>query len=283
MQVWLPTLPAYLLGLLHGLDRTAVAAMQRFRPAFRDDEHGFDSAVYRLTNLSARAGFIFPVVATLVSLPFGPLEFSQLQTGGLEAVPGLLIVLLALLYVCAYVFFYHTWHQLQQIHQVHRDHTQVQLTRIRPLYALSQVTVLTALGLVIINYGWVLAQPGSDLMNWPMLIESAFMLLLALVVFVWPLWGAHQLLAEAKDVSLAEIAARKESARRQMHEAFDMGELQRCDSLHKVLDALSSESAELAKIATWPWAPGTLRNLVGAVLMPMFLWLVQYGLKRWLG
>ena len=283
MQVWLPTLPAYFLGLLHGLDRTAVSAMHRFRPAFRGDEHVFDSAVYRMTTLPARPGFFFPVVAALVSVPFGPYEFSQLQAGGLDKVPALFLALLGLLYLVGYLFFYHTWRQLREIHRLHRDHTQVRLTLIRPLYAFSRVTALTALGLVINTYGWVLAQPGLDLINWATLIESGFFLLLALVVFAWPLWGAHQLLTEAKEAGLADVAARKEAARRLLHQAVDRGQLQRVDPLHKVLEALSAESAELAKIASWPWAPGTLRNLVGAVLLPMFLWLVQYGLKRWLG
>jgi hypothetical protein len=46
------------------------------------------------------------------------------------------------------------------------------------------------------------------------------------------------------------------------------------------VDALQAESAELAKVATWPWAPGTLRNLMGAVLLPMALWMIQYGLQK---
>ena len=63
----------------------------------------------------------------------------------------------------------------------------------------------------------------------------------------------------------------------------DKGGLERVDPLHKAMDALQAESAELGKVATWPWAPGTLRNLMGAVLLPIFLWLIQYGLQRLLG
>jgi len=53
--------------------------------------------------------------------------------------------------------------------------------------------------------------------------------------------------------------------------------------LHKVLGALQAETSDLTKVPTWPWAPGTLRNLIGAVLLPMVLWLTQYGLQRLLG
>jgi hypothetical protein len=110
--------------------------------------------------------------------------------------------------------------------------------------------------------------------------ESIFTLVIALVVFVWPLWGAHRLLSEAKEAAQADLSTRKKAARAQLHQAVDKGHLERVDPLHKAVDALQAESAELAKVATWPWAPGTLRNLMGAVLLPMALWMIQYGLQK---
>jgi hypothetical protein len=283
MQVWLPSLAAYLLGLIHGLDRTAASAMQRFRPAFRGDEAAFTAAVYRLTTLPARPVLIFTLAATALTIPLGRYEMSMIQTGGLERAPALFLAVLALLYVVSYPFFYHIWHQLREIHRLHRDRAQVNVSDVRPMYALSRVTGLTALGLVINNYGWFLAQPGADLNNPVTIGESIFTLVIALVVFVWPLWGAHRLLSEAKEAAQADLSTRKKAARAQLHQAVDKGHLERVDPLHKAVDALQAESAELAKVATWPWAPGTLRNLMGAVLLPMALWLIQYGLQRLMG
>lgn len=283
MQVFLPTLPVYFLALTHGLDRVAVSSMARFRPAFRGDDSAFAAAVYRMTTLPSRTALVFPVVAALVSVPFGRIEMASLQMGGLEHVPALFLLVLSYFYLVAYVFFYHTWHQLREIHRLHRDHAEVRLGRVGPLYALSRVTSLTALGLVLNNYGWFVAQPGGNPNNSVTLLESGTNLLIALVVFVWPLWGAHRLLTEAKEEGLSDVARRKEGARAQLHDAVDKGQLAKVDPLHKALDALSAESAELAKIATWPWAPGTLRNLVGAVLLPVVLWLIQFGLGRLLG
>jgi len=151
------------------------------------------------------------------------------------------------------------------------------------MYALSRVTSLSALGVVLINYGWFLAQPGADLNNAVTIGEGLISLIIALVVFVWPLWSAHRLLGEAKEQGLTRVASRKESARRQLHEAVDGGQLDRVDPLNKVLGALEAENAELARVATWPWAPGTLRGLLGAVLLPVVLWLIQFGLGRLLG
>ena len=81
MQVFLPSLPVYFLALTHGLDRVAVSSMARFRPAFRGDDSAFAAAVYRMTTLPSRTALVFPVVAALVSVPFGRIEMASLQIG----------------------------------------------------------------------------------------------------------------------------------------------------------------------------------------------------------
>ena len=43
------------------------------------------------------------------------------------------------------------------------------------------------------------------------------------------------------------------------------------------------EAADLQRIPTWPWSPGTPRGVVAAVFLPVILWLVQFGLQRLLG
>jgi hypothetical protein len=283
MQVWLPTLVAYLLGLTHALDRVAASSMQRFRPAFRGDDAAFAAAVYRMTTLPARETLVVTIVLTALTLPVGRYEMSMIQTGGLELAPAMFLAVLAALYIISYPFFYHIWHQLREIHRLHRDWADVRVSNIRPMYALSRVTSLSALGVVLNNYGWFLAQPGAELDNPVTIGEGLFSLIIALVVFIWPLWSAHRLLTEAKEQGLTRVAGRKDAARRQLHEAVDSGRLDRVDPLNKVLGALEAENTELEKVATWPWAPGTLRGLLGAVFLPVVLWLIQFGLGRLLG
>ncbi len=283
MQVWLPTLAVYLFALMHGLDRAAGAALERFRPAFGGDEAEFAAARYRLTTLPARPTLIFTLAATLLTTPLGRYEMAMVQTGGFELVPALFLSVLAALYVITYPFLYHTWHQLREIHRLHRDWAEVDLGNVRPMHALARVTSLTALGLLINNYGWFLAQPGGDLSNPVLLGEGVFNLLITAIVFGWPLWGAHRKLAEAREGALLQVAVRKRAVRGQLHAAVDAGRLGEIDPLNKVLGALQAEQAELQGTATWPWAPATLRSLAGAVLLPVVLWLMQYGLGRLLG
>jgi hypothetical protein len=55
------------------------------------------------------------------------------------------------------------------------------------------------------------------------------------------------------------------------------------DEIHKALVTIDLEAAALEKIPTWPWPRGMFRNLLAAFLLPVFLWLVQFGLQRLLG
>ena len=283
MQIWLPTLVAYLLGLTHALDRLAAPAMQRYRPAFRGDDAEFAAALYRMTTLPARPTLIITVGLTVVSIPVAMWEFSYTQTGGLEQVPVLLPFLMGLVGLVSYPWLYHMVHQLREIHRLYRDHTEVRLTRIRPLYALSRVTALSAIGLVINIYGWSLAQPGQDLNNPVFLMEGFFNIATALVVFAWPLWGAHRLLAEAKEEALIGTAQRKESLLAMLHREIDSGQFDRVQQLNQAMIALNTVGTDLAKVSTWPWAPGTLRGLLGTVLLPVVLWLIQRTLGNLLG
>ena len=275
MQVWLLTLVAYPLGLTHALDRLAASAMQRYRSVFRGDDAEFAAAVHRMTVLPARPTLILTVGLTVVTIPIAIWEFSYTQTGGLERVPALLPLLMGLVGLVSYPWLYCMLRQLREIHRLYRDHTEVRLTRVRPLYAFSRVTALSAIGLVINIHGWYLAQPGKDPNNPVFLMEGSFNIALALVVFVGPLWGAHRLLAEAKEEALIGTAQRKEGLLATLNREIDGGRLDRVQQLNQALIAINTVGADLAKVSTWPWAPGTLRGLLGTVLLPIALWLIQ--------
>ena len=76
--------------------------------------------------------------------------------------PALLPLHVALVGPVSYLWPLRTVRQLPGIRRPHRDYTDVRLTRVRPLYALSRVTALSAIGFAINIDGWYLAQPGQD-------------------------------------------------------------------------------------------------------------------------
>lgn len=58
---------------------------------------------------------------------------------------------------------------------------------------------------------------------------------------------------------------------------------QTIDRQHKALLAIQVEQQALAKVPTWPWRSETLRGMVGALVLPIMIFIVQRVLGRLLG
>jgi hypothetical protein len=48
------------------------------------------------------------------------------------------------------------------------------------------------------------------------------------------------------------------------------------------IQALMEFRTELKGVSTWPWSPGTLRNFITALLLPIVLWGLQQVITRYL-
>ena len=55
----------------------------------------------------------------------------------------------------------------------------------------------------------------------------------------------------------------------------DKGDLARADGLNKQLSSMIQQRDLLAKLPTWPWSTGTFRAFLTAILLPLFLFIVQ--------
>jgi len=74
-----------------------------------------------------------------------------------------------------------------------------------------------------------------------------------------------------------------ESALAKLHQVVERGEYRSAPAVKDAVAALDIELTRLARVPTWPWNPGTLRGVLAAVFLPVFIWLVQYVLQRLLG
>jgi hypothetical protein len=127
----------------------------------------------------------------------------------------------------------------------------------KPLYAFSSVTALTAVSLTVIPYTWAaingtLSDPIAIGMTLPFTI-------LALASFVWPLLGLHRLLDEEKERLLGEASLRFEAAIVELHQRMDSGKLEGMTDMNMAIASLELEQNALNRIPTWPWQPETVR------------------------
>ena len=286
-QFYYPVNYVLALYLMHALDRRARTALERFRPALRP-EAGVEARLrYELTTLPARptilAGIIGLAFGVLGSLSMG-IDARTYPAFGMNTTQTGYLFFAATFIPTLWFWFtliYHTIHQLRMVRRIYARETIVDLYRLRPIYALAELTALTAIGFAIYTYPWL-----EDTLNASSTYGAAAILINTpffawpLVIFVWPLWGAHRALVELKEVALAEAATRAKLLASLLHERIDGRQLAGIDEVHKAITALEFEITRLVKIPTWPWHPGTFRGLLAAVFLPLLLWAVQFVLQR---
>lgn len=286
VQFFIPAMLVLMLGMVHYLDRRASSALEILRPALTLDAEGYDQARYRLTTLPSLPTLLASIVTIGIIVLIGVITGET--EGSIEAMsssPMAKSTVLVIYYIGWWAFgafAYHTIHQLRVINKIYTEHTRVHLFAQRPLYAFSGVTALTAGVLALATYGWTALNP--DNLNRPVSIAVvAIITVLALVVFVWPLWGVHRLLYNEKAQRLDECALQLEDAIADLHRRMESRNLTGVDQLNLAMASLVIEKDALNAIPTWPWQPETPRLLVTALALPLGLWIIQYILQLVLG
>jgi hypothetical protein len=278
-----------LLGIaaIHYLDRLAASAFQRFRSAMSGSQADFDSALYQLTTLPARQ----TTIASLLGLLFAAVQLSLSGDPGasmhVASTPISLTVSnvnIIVAWIGYAVVFYHGYHQLRVIDWLYRSRAIIDPFHPQPLYALSEITSSTAILLLVVTYGWFGVATGGSLRTLPtepgFYITSAGVLALGVFIFVWPLWGAHRLLVDAKNHALNRNASNYKTALEELHRAVSSRELDEIEIWEKAIAATDLERRHVDRLATWPWSPGTFRNFLFALLVPIIVWIIQYGLQE---
>lgn len=279
------TIP-YTLALIHFLDKWAESALLRFRPALRITDAEFAELRFQLTTLPARetvtAG-LFSVAAAVLTISLAPEGWSRpadFTLSGLSLVFN--IILGILMWWVVGTFAYHTVHQLRQVSRIYAGYTNINLFRQIPLYAFSDLSARTTLGLLLPLYAWYIVLPDTFARTGNV-ISAVVANGIAGLIFVWPLLGIHRLLADEKGRLLGESAQRLETAIADLHTRIDVGQLEGVENLVKAMEGLEINHGAIQRISTWPWAPETPRGLLAALLFPLIVWFGQWLLQRFLG
>lgn len=286
-QLFMPAMIILLLAMPHYLDNRSESALAAMRPILKANEEEYSRLRYEITTLPAWPTLLASLATVILILLLGAIggRESSLEAFAPWPVSGNLVYLVYLIGFWNFgAFAYHTIHQLRVIHRIYIRHTRVNLFRLRPLYAFSSITALTAVTLAIITYGWQVLNP-EGLQSLDMTTIGLVFLItaLALAAFVWPLLGIHRLLVEEKGRLQDECSDRLEAAIAELHRRLDGGELEGMAELNVALANLEIEHGALDRIPTWPWQPETPRLLITALALPLGLWILQYILQLLLG
>jgi hypothetical protein len=283
-QVFLAGAIAFILALFRYLNERAESALSNLRDALDAEGGVLDRLQYELTTLPAGR----TVLASLLILAVVLLTEYAGETYRLESLDGFptSAALLRGLYLAIWWIFgallYHTVHQLRLINRIYTRFTRINLFQMKPLYAFSNLTAFTAGSLTVLPYGFLAANQISFQGE---LDPAAILLILgiqaiAVLTFLWPQLGIHQLQAAEKGRLMDEANRRLEATIQELHRRVDGGEHEKVGELNTTLAALQTELAALKGIPTWPWQPETVRWLITALVLPLGLWLIQSVLQR---
>jgi hypothetical protein len=276
----------YHLALIHYLDRVAEEALKRFKPGLNCTEAEFQQLRYRLTTMPAGPSLLACVVTLIIGLlVMSAIPFSLQMEIAQSAVTQTAVIFNQIMILASFTLVgntaYHTWHQLRMVSHIYNQYTNVDLFNLRPLYAFSDLSARTAIGLLVITYNWIVTSP--VIARDPVTSSyTIFWTVASALTFVFPLIGIHNLLTARKDHYLVEIGERLKAVVAELHRRVDGQEIRDMDNLNKAVASLEITHTAVKRVPTWPWQPETIRAVLAAVFFPIIVWLTQWILQRFM-
>ncbi len=264
-----------ILALHQYLDHYALKSLASFNRALNASDDQLQQLGRRLTVMPLRleiAGALFWCLLALL------LVWVQLASF-LEYFAAWEILISLTSFAIGGAFFVHIIYQLRLVSHIHASARTIDLFDPEPLYSFSRLTVRTAIGFVLVQYLVMLVLPG-EVRTSTILIPVVSATALAVVVFVWPLWGMHRRLVVSKERIEGDINALLKQSVEELTRSAPSGVVEDPERLEKTLSALRAGQAAVANLPTWPWQPSTVRGFATALLLPIFLWMVQELLAR---
>jgi hypothetical protein len=272
----------YLLALLHLLDEQAATSLDAMRPRLNLSETEYGQYEYRLSNMPFLAPLIAGLIVTLITVLAPLVATEPVRYAPLEQLPVFAVVFHIIDKSSAFlmgVFIYHTLRQLRLVDGINSNHIRVNLFDLRPLRAFSRLTASTAVGLLVFVYAWMLINP--ELLADPLLFGMIMALtILAITIFVWPLYGVHRLMEAEKEKALHDIDLRLEAAFSKFNERFQEDDFPAIEPLNATISSLEIQHARISGIPTWPWRSESARLVLTAVALPLILMIIQFFLLQ---
>jgi hypothetical protein len=270
------------LALIHLLHNQAVTALNTMSPVLDMTVPELDEVRYRLSTMPLPAPLVAGLALLALVIFMEQLSALPVRYAALEQLPVFSPVFQIVDKSSALlmgILLYHTIRQLRLVNAVNARCARVNLFNQGPPQAFSKLTASTAVGLVVGVYGWIVINP--DLLADPVsLVFLAALTILAVAVFVWPLFGTHRLMEAEKARMLHEIDLRFEAAFAELYQRLEQDNYTGIDRLNATISSLEIQRKRIGSIATWPWRPGTARFALTAIGLPLILTTIQLLIQQ---
>ena len=240
----------YCVAVIDYLDRVAGRAIAGFRPVLLGDEAEYQTWRYRLTTLPARSSLLVGLSGLLVAvliLASGVkdelMRVSLIFTSPLAVISDSAMAFGA--WFVAAIMIYHSIRQLQIVSRLYATRARVDLFNPGPLYVLCGLPARTAAAWSLALTLVLAAEPEAVRFSPLMLTFIVGFVGMAVVVFVAPLLGIHQLLADEKEQISARVGQRVKALVGELHRRVDAGEMRDAEGLNDIMSSLTTEQTLL--------------------------------------
>jgi hypothetical protein len=273
-----------LLWLPRYLDRVAASSLEASRPALSLSDAEVARLRYELTVDPASwsaAALVVSVILTLLQFIVDPVGSNLVGLAAplvAAAFVGQVVNVAILLVLLTQLI-----RQMRLIRRTLEESAIVDPFLPGPLSAFSRLTSRTGIAIVIlVTSGFLIVPPSPDLAAF--LVTSAPYVvvppIIAIIAFVVPLQGLHGRLDAEKDRLQADVEVRLKGLLAELNRDVDARDLRRADGLNKTLASMLQQREVVARLPTWPWSTGSLRTIITAIFLPIFLFTIQLILAR---
>jgi hypothetical protein len=268
--------------LIHLLDNQAVKAINSLKPMLITGEQELYKHKFKLSNMPSYG----PLISGLAMLAFAivmeqtlpaPIRYASLKNYRAFSIAFQIIDKSSAVLFGVYI--YHTIRKLLLVNTITSEHIRINLFNLKPLEAFSRLTATTSFGILFITYAWALINP--ELLSDPLTMGfSVAFTLLAIVIFIWPLYGAHRLIKKKKESILQDIDLQFGAAVEMFKNRIKEEDFSSIDQLNGIISSLEIQYNKVNSISTWPWSPETVRSFVTAITAPLIFMVIQFIFER---
>lgn len=263
------------------INATAEKALQEFNTLLKLSKSELQDLTDEFVILSPRAvmfsGLIWSLIYVFQNIMGYESFYGANGVGNVGLYSGILLGLPA--YLIGSILPYYTWRLLRLVRRTLERVKSFNLFNLTPVYALSRLTALTGIAIVLMLSLTLVTFP-IEMVNVSVTAVLGVQMLLAVAAFILPLRSVNQKLVAVKQGLLAEHQERVGQTLARLHQAVGAIPIKKVSEIEAALNALVVEERILRKVPTWPWRSETLREFVSALLIPMILWAVQLMLAR---
>ncbi len=273
-------LPANILFWLW-LDSVARTAIQNFIQGQGGNLAEVNKTFVGFISIGEIAGFVL-LAGALTLAPFDAIQRAT-SYGITQPLTIILISLLpALGSVIEGLSLFRLIRQLFLVNSLYKDVKKVNLFNLWHIYALSRYGYTIALVFILatILMDAIFSLLGAGSIGFGYILYTVG---LALIIFIAPLLGINRRLGNEKQRELQRLGTELNLVYGETEEAVSSRKFAKISDLRIAGTAIREQMESVSRVATWPWNPGSLRNLLIPVLLPLFLAILQRYVLSWLG